>query len=150
MKTKQRFLLQEEAHISRREVISLVASLPVFLKAFSQGSKYMQIPLPKLILILHLQNQKTISSLNIVKTSFNIQMDKSFIVPNRKEQILRHFHRKVWTTLYPFYTYSNCQPYLSRKTPAPQEPILRCKQTSLKYFRAITMCSAFPLSAFMT
>ena len=47
LKTQQRFILQEEVNISKRELTCLVDSLCVFLKSFDQASKCIQIPLPK-------------------------------------------------------------------------------------------------------
>ena len=46
-KTQQRFILEEEMNISKREFTSLVKSLREFLKIFDQASKCIQIPLPK-------------------------------------------------------------------------------------------------------
>ena len=47
LKTQQRFILQEEVNISKRELTCLVDNLRKFLKIFDQASKCMQIPLPK-------------------------------------------------------------------------------------------------------
>ena len=46
-KTQQRYNLQEEVNISKRELTCLVDSLRDFLKTFDQASKCKQIPLPK-------------------------------------------------------------------------------------------------------
>ena len=45
--TQQRYILQEEVNISKRELNCLVDNLRVFLKTFDQASKCIQIPLPK-------------------------------------------------------------------------------------------------------
>ena len=46
-KTQQRYILQEEVIISKRELTCLVDNLRDFLKTFDQASKGIQIPLPK-------------------------------------------------------------------------------------------------------
>ena len=46
-KLQQRFILKEEASISKKEIESLLDSLGEFLKAFDQADKVSQIPLPK-------------------------------------------------------------------------------------------------------
>ena len=48
LKTQQRYILQEEVNISKRELTCLVDNLRDFLKTFDQASKCIQIPLPKL------------------------------------------------------------------------------------------------------
>ena len=47
LKTQQRYILQEEVNISKRELTCLVDNLREFLKTFDQASKCIQIPLPK-------------------------------------------------------------------------------------------------------
>ena len=47
LKTQQRYILQEEVNISKRELTYLVDSLSDFLKTCDQASKCIQIPLPK-------------------------------------------------------------------------------------------------------
>ena len=47
LKTQQRYILQEEVNISKRELTCLVNNLRDFLKIFDQASKCLQIPLPK-------------------------------------------------------------------------------------------------------
>ena len=46
-KTRQRYILQDEVKISKRELNSLVDSVRDFLKTFDNASKGVQIPLPK-------------------------------------------------------------------------------------------------------
>ena len=46
-KAQQRYVLQEESNISKRELTCLVDSLRDFLKTFDQASKCKQIPIPK-------------------------------------------------------------------------------------------------------
>ena len=47
LKTQQRYILQEEVNISKRELTCLVDNLRDFLKTVDQASKCIQIPLPK-------------------------------------------------------------------------------------------------------
>ena len=47
IKTQQRYILQEEVNISKRELTSLVDSLRDFLKTFDYANKCIQILLPK-------------------------------------------------------------------------------------------------------
>ena len=47
LKTQQRYILQEELNISKRELTCLVDNLRDILKTFDQASKCIQIPLPK-------------------------------------------------------------------------------------------------------
>ena len=47
LKTQQRYILQEEVNISKKELTCLVDNLRDFLKTFDQASKCIQIPLPK-------------------------------------------------------------------------------------------------------
>ena len=47
LKTQQRYILQEEVNISKRELTCLVDNLRDFLKTCDQASKCIQIPLPK-------------------------------------------------------------------------------------------------------
>ena len=46
LKTQQRYILQEEMKVSKREFTCLVDNLREFLKIFDQASKCIQIPLP--------------------------------------------------------------------------------------------------------
>ena len=47
IKTQQRYILQEEVNISKRELTCLVDNLRDFLKTFDHASKSIQTPLPK-------------------------------------------------------------------------------------------------------
>ena len=47
LKTQQRYILQEEMNISKRELTCLVDNQRDFLKTFDHASKCIQIPLPK-------------------------------------------------------------------------------------------------------
>ena len=47
LKTQQRYILQEDVNISKREPTCLVDNLHYFLETFDQASKCIQLPLPK-------------------------------------------------------------------------------------------------------
>ena len=47
LKTQQRYILQEEVNISKRELTCLVDNLRNFLKTIDQACKCIRIPLPK-------------------------------------------------------------------------------------------------------
>ena len=47
LKTQQRYILQEEVNLSKRELTCLVDNLRDFLRTFDQASKCIQIPFPK-------------------------------------------------------------------------------------------------------
>ena len=47
LKTQQRYIIQKEVNISKRELSCLVNSLCDFIKTFDQASKCIQIPPPK-------------------------------------------------------------------------------------------------------
>ena len=47
LKTQQRYIIQQEVNISKRELTCLVDSLRDFLKTFDHATKCIQIPLPK-------------------------------------------------------------------------------------------------------
>ena len=47
LKTQQRYILQEEVNISKKEPTSLDDSLGDFLKTFDHAGQYIQIPPPK-------------------------------------------------------------------------------------------------------
>ena len=75
LKTEQRYILQKEVNISKRELTCLVDNLSDFFKTFDQASKCIQIPYRSPRLRLDLQYQKTICLLIIITISLNIQID---------------------------------------------------------------------------
>ena len=75
LKTQQRYILQQDVNISKRELTSLVDSLRDSLKVFDHTSKCIQIPLPKPKADMDLKSQKTISLLITVTISLDIQID---------------------------------------------------------------------------
>ena len=95
-KTQQRYILQEEVNISKRELTCVVNNLRDFLKIFDKASKCIQIPLPKLR--LDLQSQKKNSLLITITTSLNIQIDKFVYHSDLKRTIVAYFLSKFWTT----------------------------------------------------
>ena len=75
--TQQRYILQEELNTSKCELSSVVDSLRDLLKAFDKESKCSQIPLSKpKIETGSTKSKKTISLLNTITISLNIQLDK--------------------------------------------------------------------------
>ena len=109
--TQQRYILQEEVNISRRELTRLVDSQRDFLKFFDHAGKYIKIPLPK-------PKIETVSSKS--KDNFFAHY-YSAINEHRKWQIRLPFRfgnnnscvfsdQKVRTTRQSIYSYRICQP----------------------------------------
>ena len=100
LKTEQRYILQEEVNISKRELTCLVDNLHDFLKTVDQASKCIQIPLPK----PKVEIGSTKSKDNLFVHHYNDIIDYpirkirlSFRFGNNNSSI---FHWKVWTTLF--------------------------------------------------
>ena len=142
LKTQQRYILQEEVNISKRELTCLVDSLRDFLKTFAQASKCIQIPLPKPKVEFNLQSQKAISLLITIPISWSIQIDNFVYHSDLETTILAYFPSKSLN-------YSAINLFLrklSTLTIAKFTISTRTHialQTSVKQSRAITMCSAF-------
>ena len=99
LKTQQRYILQEEVKISKRELTCLIDNLSDFLKTFDEASKCIQNSLPK----PKVEIGSTKSKDNLVAHHSNDIIEH----PNRqirlsfrfgKKQFLRIFSQKVWTT----------------------------------------------------
>ena len=142
LQTQQRYILQEEVNISKRELTCLLDNLRDFLKTFDQAIKSIQIPLPNPKLRLDLRSQKTISLLITKTISLNIQIDKFVYHSDSKTIIFAYFPSKSSN-----YTAINfCFHKLSKLTIVIFTISTRTAitlQTSVEYLRAITMCSAF-------
>ena len=110
LKTQQRYILQEEVIISKRELTCLIDSLCDFLKTFDHASKCIQIPLPQPNLRLDLNSQKTISLLITITISLNTQIGKFVYRSKLETTILAYFPSKFWTTRQSKYSYRKCQP----------------------------------------
>ena len=95
LKTQQRYILQEEMLISKRELTSLVNSLLDFpQKLFITLASVYRFPYRSPKLRLDLQSQKTISLLNTITISLNIQIDKFVYRSVFETTILAYFRSK--------------------------------------------------------
>ena len=94
-KLQQRFILQEEVSISKKEIESLLDSLGEFLKAFDQANKVSQIPLPKPKFQIRFTKAKDelfshcyediVEHLNRqIRLSFRFQKNKTCVLPIKK------------------------------------------------------------------
>ena len=94
LKTQQRYILQEEVIISKRELTRLVDSLHGFLKTLITFPNAYRFPCRSPNLRLDLQSQKTISLLIIITISMNIQIDKFLHRSDLETTILAYFASK--------------------------------------------------------
>ena len=83
LKTQQRYILQEEVKLSKRELTCLVDNLRVFLKTFYQASKRIQIPLPK----PEVEIRSTLSQDNLFAHYYNDTIEH----PNRQIRLSFRF-----------------------------------------------------------
>ena len=95
LKTQQRYILQEEVNISKRELTCLVDSLRDFLKILITLISVYRFPQRSPKLRLDLQSQKTSSLLFTITISMNIQIDKFAYRSDLETTILAYFHQKV-------------------------------------------------------
>ena len=128
--------------ISKRELTSLLNSLRENLKTFDHASKCIQIPLPEPTFEIGFQSQRTISLLNTITISLNIQIE-NFVYPSDLETTtLAYFrskrlnYRAITLFLQKISTLTIAKLTISTKTDITL-------QTSVKNLRAITMCCAF-------
>ena len=94
LKTRQRYSLQEEMNVSKKELSSLVNNFHDFLKNFDKARNCFQIPFRNPKLRLDLPNQKTISPPIAITISLTIQTDIIAFVPIWKQWVLHLFHQK--------------------------------------------------------
>ena len=94
LKTQQRYILQEEVNISKRELTCLVDNLRDFLKTFDHASKSIQIPHRSPKLRLDLKSQMTISLFITITISLNTQKDKIVYHSDLETTILAYFPSK--------------------------------------------------------
>ena len=87
LKTQQRYILQEEVNISKRELTCLVDNLSDVLKTFDQAGKCIQIPLPK----PKLEIGSTKSKDNIFVHHYN----DIFETPNRQIRLSFRFGNNI-------------------------------------------------------
>ena len=83
LKTQQRYILQEEVNISKRELTCLVDNLRDFLKIFDQARKCVQIPLSK----LRVEIGSTKSKDNLFDHQYNLIIEH----PNRQIRLSFRF-----------------------------------------------------------
>ena len=94
LRTQQRYILQEEVNISKRELTSLVDSLRDFLETFDQFSKCIQIRLPKPRVEIGSTKSKDNSLLITITISLNIQKDGFVYRSDLETIILAYFPSK--------------------------------------------------------
>ena len=87
LKTQQRYILQEEVKISKRELTCLVDSLRDFLKNFDQASKCIQIPL--------LKPKVEIGSTRSKDNLFALYYNDIIEHPDRQIRLLFRFGNKI-------------------------------------------------------
>ena len=140
LKTQQRYILQDENNISKRELSSLVDSLRNFVKDFDQASKCLEIPLPKRKVDITSTKSKDDLFNYIIMISFersDIHIRLSLPFGNNKScvfsinkfetrgnQIIPTRTVNLTTAKLPTFTRANCT-----------------VQTSVKLLAAFTMCS---------
>ena len=95
LKTQQRYILQEEVNISKRELTCLVDSLRVFLKTLVKLASAYRFPYQSPKLSLDLQSHKTISLLITITISLNIQIDNFVYHSDLETSILASFPSKI-------------------------------------------------------
>ena len=94
LKTQQRYILQEEVNIFRKELTSLVKSLRDVLQALMTLTSVYRFPYRNPKSRLDLQSQKTISLLITLTISLNIQIAKFIYCCHFETTILSHFSSK--------------------------------------------------------
>ena len=96
LNTQQRYILQEEVNISKRELTCLVDNLRDVLKSLIKLAGAYRFPYRSPKSRLDLQSQRTIALLSTITISLNIQKDK-FAYPFELETtILAYFPSKSW------------------------------------------------------
>ena len=93
LKAQQRYILQEEVNISKRELTCLVDNLRYFLKTFDQAIKCIQIPLPK----PKVQIGSTKSKDNLFAHYYNDIIEH----PNRQIRLSFRFGKKQFLRIFP-------------------------------------------------
>ena len=131
-------------NIAKRELTSLVDSLGYFLKTFDHASKCIQIPLPK----PKVEIGSTKSKDNLFAHYYNISIEH----PKRPFRSLFRFGNKNFCvfsikklnyTAIDLFLQNSLTLTIAKFTISTRTDITL--QTSVKYLKAITMCSAFTL-----
>ena len=94
LKTQQRYVLQKEVNISKRELTCLVDNLRDFLKNLIKLASAYRFPYRSPKLRLDLQSQKAIALLITITISLNIQIDKFVYHSNMETTFLVYFPSK--------------------------------------------------------
>ena len=141
-KLQQRFILEEEVSISKKEIESLLDSLGEFLKAFDQANKVSQIPLPKPKfeigftkaedeLFTHCYKDIVELLNRQIRLSFRFEKNKTcvFSIKKLNNTVINSFLQKLstWVT--------------AKSNISTRIDFLLL--TSVTFLRAITICSAF-------
>ena len=141
LKTQQCYNLHEEVNISKRELTCLVDNLRDFLKTFDQASKCIQIPLPK----AKVEIGSTKSKDNLFAHHYNDIIDH----PNRQFRLPFRFgnNNSCVFSLKKFELHGNqfIPTEIVNLNHREIHHFTRTDitlQTSVKFLRAITMCSA--------
>ena len=141
LKTQQCFILHEEVNISKRELTCLVDNLRDFLKTFDQATKCIQIPLPK----PKVEIGSTKSKDNLFAHHYND------IIENPIDKFVYHFDLETTILVYApskSLNYTAINLLLTEIVNFNHREVHHFTrtditlQTSVKYLRAITMCSA--------
>ena len=142
LKTRQRYVLQGEVNIFKRELTCLVDNLRVFLKTFDQASKCKQTPLLKPKVEIGSTKSKTISLVITIMISLNTQIDKFAYRSDLETTLLAYFPSKssIYTAINLFLQKLSALT-IAKFTISTRTDITL--QKSMKKMRAITMCSAF-------
>ena len=141
LKTQQRYILQEEVKISKREFTCLVDNLRVFLKTFDQASKYIQILAKPKVEIGSAKSKD-----NLFAHYYND------IIEHKKDRVV--YHSDLGTTILAFFPSKSLSYTASNLFLQKLSALIIVKitistrtditlQTIVKKLRAITMCSAF-------
>ena len=148
IKTQQRYILQEEVNISKKELTCLVDNLRDFLKTFDQASKCIQIPLPK----PEVEIGSTESKDNLFAHYYNDiieQIDKFVYHSDLETTILAYFLSKSLNyTVINLFIQNLSNLTIVKITISTRTDIIL--QTSVKKMRAITIVAHSPLIVAMT
>ena len=142
LKTQQRYILQEEVNISKKNSIVWWTICAIFSKFLIKLASAYRFPYRSPKLRLDLQSQKTISLLITITISLKIQIDKFFYHSDLETTILAYFPSKClnYTAINSFLQKLSTLTIVKFTISTRTDITL---QTSVKYLRAIVMCSAF-------
>ena len=142
LKTQQRYIIREEVNISEWNSLLFSTVCAIFSKLLIKLASVYRFPYRSPKLRLDLQSQKTISSLITITISLNTQMDKFVYRFDLETTILAYFpskslnYKAINLSLQKLSTLTIAKFTISTRT-------YFTLQTSVKYLRAIPMCSSF-------